>query len=122
MQNLRSIQCFRPRTISFSQNKLLTKKEEKSLSEKYLYRCFTLDWLPKFDKEVEELLHEKGYVTSRSNSDPQSLIDGEMQVEIVEGILEKIIINDDSFADKAQLLTTFGFDKLPKGGRVLKMR
>lgn len=121
VQNLRSIQCFRPRKIIFLKNTLLTLSEEISLSQKYLNKCFTLDWLPKFDQEVANLLSSKGYVTSRSQTSQHSLMSGTMQVQIIPGILEKIIINDDSFADKAQLFTTFGFDDLPKGGRILNI-
>lgn len=121
VQNLRSIQCFRPKSIAFSKNKLITADEEKSLTQKYLNRCFTLDWLPKFDREVTDLLVEKGYATSRARSSEQSLVDGKMLVEIIEGILEKIIINEDKFLDKAQLLTVFGFSELPKSGEILNM-
>ncbi len=121
VQNLRSIQCFRPHTITFSKNSLLTPAEEKSLSEKYLKKCLTLDWLPKFDKEVTDLLTDKGYVTSRSNSSQQSLIDGDLQVQVIESYIEKIIINDDNFFDKAQIKTAFGFDDLPKGGKILNI-
>jgi hemolysin activation/secretion protein len=118
---LRSIQCFRPRTITFVQNKLLTSAEEKSLSEQYLNKCLTLDWLTKFDEEVAKILADKGYVTSRSTSSQQSLIDGNMKVQIIEGHIEKIIINDDGFFDKMQIKTAFGFDDLPRGGKVLNI-
>ncbi len=121
IQNLRSIQCFRPRTITFSKNNLLTSAEEKLLSEKYLNKCYTLDWLPKFDEEVAEVLSDKGYATSRSSSSQQSLIDGHMKVQVIEGYIEKIIINDDGFFDKMQVKTAFGFDDLPKGGKVLNI-
>ncbi|NBV07197.1 MAG: ShlB/FhaC/HecB family hemolysin secretion/activation protein [Proteobacteria bacterium] len=122
IQNLRSIQCFRPQKITFLGSKLLTAEEEKSLSEKYLDRCFTLAWLKKFDQEVDQVLFDKGYVTSHAKSSQQSLISGDMTVEITAGILEKIIINEDSFSDKAKLLTTFGFDNFPKGGRILNIQ
>ncbi len=121
VQNLRSIQCFRPREINFSKNQILSKDEEKSLSEKYLNRCFTLDWLPKFDQEVIELMTEKGFTTSKSTTSQKSLMSGRMQVEITEGMLEKIIINQDSFTDQIQLRTIFGFDDLPKGGKILNI-
>lgn len=121
VQNLRPIQCFRPREITFSENKLLTAAEEKSLTEKYLNRCFNLAWLQKFDREVTQFLASKGYATSTAKSDPQSFVIGKMRVQIVEGVLEKIVINEDGFADRAQLLTIFGFDDLPKGGKVLNM-
>ncbi len=121
VQNLRSIQCFRPRIITFSKNNLLTSAEEKSLSEKYLNKCLTLDWLPKFDQEVADLLSSKGYITSRSSSSQQSLIDGDMKVQVIESYIEKIIINDDNFLDKAQIKTVFGFDDLPKGGKILNI-
>ncbi len=121
VQNLRSIQCFRPRQIIFSDNQLLTAEEQNSLAQKYLNKCLTLDWVTKFDKEVEALLSEKGYVTSRSQTSKKSLMRHKMQVQIIPGMLEKVIVNEDSFADKAQLFTTFGFDDLPKGGRILNI-
>ncbi len=121
VQNLRSIQCFRPREIIFSQNELMTAEEQKSLSEKYLNKCFTLSWLTKFDQEVEELLTQKGYVTSRAVSDPESFMKGKMRVKIITGMLEKIIINEDGFFEKEQLFAIFGFSDLPKGGKVLNI-
>jgi len=121
VQNFRSIQCFRPRTITFSKNQILTANEEKLLSEKYLNKCLNLSWLPHFDKEVRDLLVEKGYVSSRSNSSQQSLIRGDMKVEVIESRIEKIIINDDKFFDRAQIKTIFGFDDLPKGGKILNI-
>ena len=60
IQNLRAIQCFRVRDIEFSKNRLLTKAEQNSLSQPYIGKCMTLDWIEKFSKEVTNYLIEKG--------------------------------------------------------------
>lgn len=121
VQNLRSIQCFRPHKIIFSANKLLTEDEQKLLSEKYLHRCFTLDWLAKFNKEITSFLVSKGYVASYATTEEEDFIKGTLQVKIVEGVLEKIIVDQDHLLDRAKLSAVFGFDKLPENGKVINI-
>lgn len=109
IQDFRAIQCFRIHNITFSANRLLSKSEEKALTEKYLGKCMTMDWITKFSKEVTNHLVEKGYATSRAEVPPQNLLDGNLRVNIIESHLENIIINDGKFLDKMQKITAFGF-------------
>lgn len=110
IQNLRAIQCFRVRDIEFSKNRLLTKSEQNSLSQPYIGKCMTLDWIEKFSKEVTNYLIEKGYATSRAEVPHQNLLeDDRLHIDIIESYLENIQINQNNLFDKMQSLTAFGF-------------
>lgn len=75
--------------------------------------------------EINNLMHEvtnyymdKGYVTTRVTVPQQDLKSGKLQLIVMEGIVEDIILNENSWRDKAQVAMAFPLMK----GRVLNLR
>jgi hemolysin activation/secretion protein len=123
VHDLRAIQCFRIQTISFLENKILSKFQERSLSKNYLGRCLTLDQILEFNKEVSNYLIAKGFITSRAEVPAQNLSSGDLQVNIIESYLENITLNDDKFFDQTQKLSAFGLIGITKkDNRILNLQ
>lgn len=123
VHDLRAIQCFRIQSISFSENKILSKFQERSLSKNYLGRCLTLDQILEFNKEVSNYLIAKGFITSRAEVPAQNLSSGDLQINIIESYLENITLNDDKFFDQTQKLSAFGLIGVTKkDDRILNLQ
>ena len=110
VQDLRSIQCFRINQIDFSPNKVIPKLVEHSFTKEYLGKCLTINQMIKLRKNLSNYLVDKGYVTSRVAIPQQNLNNGILNIDVIESGLEKIIFNNETFFDKAQKFTAFGFE------------
>lgn len=108
VQDLRTIQCFRINKIEFSENKILSRWQENSLTKKYRGQCLTIAQISEIGKEITNYLVEEGFVTSRVEIPSQSLLDGVLKINVIESYLENIIFNEDKFFDKTQKFTAFG--------------
>lgn len=120
IQRLRSIRCFRINKIELSQNKLISKAQEKILTENYLGKCLSIEQINSLQKEMHAYLVEKGYTTSRVEVPMQHLATGVLKIKIIEAYIEKLLLNnDEKFSDKTQKFTAF---PMVKEGEILNLR
>lgn len=119
LQNLPAPRCFQVNKITFSPNKLISRRQEKKLIKNYEGKCLAIDQIAQLAKEITNYLVAKGYVTSKAEIPPQGLSKGVLYINIVEAALEEILLNKESFFDKTQKFTAFG---IVEEGEVLDLR
>jgi len=68
--------------------------------------------------EANAILVKKGYVTSRINVNTDNIQQGEITFEVITGRIDKVKLNDNSFADKLKIF----FNKPKTKGNVLNIR
>ncbi len=110
IKNLADIKCFQIRKISFTKNKIFSPAEEKSFIKNYVNQCLTLGQINELTQEISNDLAKKGYATSKAILTKEEA-SGELLIEIVEGYMEDLIFNDESFFDKTQKFSAFGIVK-----------
>lgn len=103
--------CFQAAQITFSKNTVFSKKEEGALTSSFISRCLTPDEINQLLQNITDRLVEKEYITSRAALLKRDLAKGELVIEIIEGQLEDLIFNNDTFFDKTQKFTAFGIPK-----------
>jgi len=110
IENLADVKCFWITKISFTKNNIFSQVEEKSFIRNYVNQCLTLNKINKLTQEISSDLAKRGYVTSKAILTKEEA-SGELLIEIVEGHMEDLIFNDESFFDKMQKFSAFGVVK-----------
>ena len=103
--------CFEVTKITFTKNKILSKKEEENLAKNLVGQCLTPQEVNQLLKKISDYLVEKEYATSKAVLSKKDATTGELVIEIVEGQLEDLVFNKDTSLDKAQKFTAFGVAK-----------
>lgn len=111
LQEYSSLRCYRISEIIFSKNDLISKDKENELILPYINACLSASQIIDFTNKITNYLVDEGFVTSRAEILQQNLNDGVLQVEIIQSYLEKIIFDEDDFADKMRKFVVFGFYK-----------
>ncbi|AUH00624.1 ShlB/FhaC/HecB family hemolysin secretion/activation protein [Prodigiosinella confusarubida] len=91
--NLPAGPCFILHDIAFHHSTLLTEKDKLRLKKNYINRCINVNEINKLIHDVSNWYIERGFITSRAFIGEQNLSSGILQIEILEGKLEKITIN-----------------------------
>lgn len=99
-------------------DKLLSEGDKFQLSKKYKYKEIGVKELNILLNEANAILVKKGYVTSRINVNTDNIQQGEITFEVITGRIDKIKLNDNSFADKLKKF----FNKPKTEGNVLNIR
>ncbi|AUC40852.1 Hemolysin transporter protein ShlB precursor [Dickeya solani] len=86
--------CFTLREIRFNHSTLLGPRDQTALTAGYLNRCNNLEQINQLVHDVSNWYIQRGYITSRAFLSEQDLSGGVLQLEILEGRLEKITINN----------------------------
>lgn len=86
--------CFDVKQIDVRGASLLTSEEIARLKEPYLDRCLYLSDINNLTEAVTNRYIDRGYVTSRAYVPAQDLTDRLLQLEVVEGHIEKINLNN----------------------------
>ena len=106
-----SKRCFPVTKITFTKNKILSKTEENFLTQNIVGECLAPKEIDQLVKKISDHLVDKEYVTSKAAILHKDDFTGELVIEIVEGKLEDLIFNNDTFFDKAQKFSAFGLIK-----------
>ncbi|WP_219951197.1 ShlB/FhaC/HecB family hemolysin secretion/activation protein [Dickeya zeae] len=85
--------CFTLHEIRFNHSTLLSPRDQATLTADYLNRCNNLEHINQLVHDVSNWYIQRGYITSRAFLSEQDLSGGVLQLEILEGRLEKITIN-----------------------------
>lgn len=93
-------------------NLVKMKREIKKLEEEYEGRLFSMDLLKEIVEKANNVYLNNGYITTRVKIKvPQNLEDGKLELEILNGYIENIKLNENRFRDKTAVLTAFPFMK-----------
>lgn len=101
--------CFYIKEIKMVGAKIISKSKEQELTKPYLNKCIGINEINGLMRQVTNFYISKGYVTSKAFIGEQDMSKGILELIIVEGKIENIIINDDGFFDKLSESTAFPF-------------
>jgi hemolysin activation/secretion protein len=91
--------------------------EQQIIIDKFVNRCLNVSDIENLLAEVTKYYLERGFITTRAYLPPQDLSQGQLEILVIEGIVEKIVIEDGG-AKSVSLLNVFpGVE-----GRVLNLR
>lgn len=104
----RTYTCFPIDEIHLLDADSLSKREQKKLVAPFLGKCFAPEILTNLATSVTAHYHSKGYITTQITIPKQNVESGEFELQIIEGKVEKILLNEDRVTDKMQKFTAFG--------------
>lgn len=87
-------QCFDIKEISFQGNLAISSNVLHQQVEQYKGQCLGLSSINRVLHDVTNFYIQKGYVTSRALLIPQDLSNGALMIQILEGKLENILMNN----------------------------
>lgn len=100
--------CFKIKEIKLSKVKSISKKDQQKLIKPFLGKCLKEQVLSKLVSKITSAYHKKGYVAARVSIPIQNIQSGILELDILEGRIGKIILDEDSLTDKMQKFTAFG--------------
>ncbi len=86
----------------------LSSFRQKKLIEPFIGKCFEAEILGEIVTKITNYYHTHGYVTTQVTVPKQNLETGILELEIIEGKIEKISLGQDRVIDKMQKFTAFG--------------
>ncbi|PWC22437.1 hemolysin activator protein [Brenneria roseae subsp. roseae] len=88
--------CFAIQAIRYRHSSLLNEKDKERLNKNYINRCINVNKINQLIHDVSNWYIERGYITSRAFIAGQDLSGGILTIDILEGRLEYIKINNES--------------------------
>ncbi|MEE3649188.1 MULTISPECIES: ShlB/FhaC/HecB family hemolysin secretion/activation protein [unclassified Brenneria] len=88
--------CFAIQAIRYNHSSLLSEKDKERLNNNYINRCINVNEINKLIHDVSNWYIERGYITSRAFIREQDLSSGVLQIDILEGRLQYIKIDNES--------------------------
>lgn len=100
--------CIPVKTITLKDAHLLTAIEQKTLLQTYLNHCLTKVDMNQLLQHINNAYIAKGYITTRAYLPEQNVSDGHLKLNIIEGKIEDIRLNDNKRAsDKTRITQAF---------------
>ena len=87
--------CFDVVRIRLEGATLLSEREQRSLTARYVGRCLTLADINDLVRDITNAYVEKGYITTRAAVPRQDLSGGELTILVIEGKVEGMEFSDD---------------------------
>lgn len=104
----KSVECFPIKEIRLTGVTLITKKKQDKIFNPFIGKCFKHKTMSDLISALTNYYHSQGYTTSYPNIPKQNIQDGILEIEMLEGKIEKIVIGEDGLVNKMQELTAFG--------------
>lgn len=86
----------------------LSKFQQKKLTKEFINQCLSSDLLRQLITKVTKHYHNSGLVTTQVLLPKQNLQSGTLELNIIEGKIEKLSYGKDGFFDEMQKFTAFG--------------
>lgn len=87
---------------------ILTIEEQKNLIKAYLNQCLTNNAVSNLANDIMNYYKEKGYLAAKVVLKNKKIKNGILELQIYEGVIEEIIINQNTLNDKRQAKMAFG--------------
>ena len=100
-------QCFEVKSIALIDANSLSKRQQKKLISPFIGKCASAKTLTEIITAIQTLYNDQGYVTARVVVPKQNIQSGNLELKMLEGKIDEVIIDDDKFSDKMQELTAF---------------
>lgn len=95
--------CFTINVIDISGVKAFSSEVFESLKQPIISQCVGQNRIGELLNEINQIYMAKGYITTRAYLPEQNLSKGVLKIEVVEGTVEKVILNSDSTQDQRRL-------------------
>lgn len=86
----------------------ISKYRQKNLVSDFIGKCLDQKILAEIIAKVKKYYHDSGYVTTQVTLPKQNLESGILELQIIEGKIEKISYGKDGISEKMQKFTAFG--------------
>ena len=107
----KSSHCFSIKTIEFSGANSLSKRQKKKITSPFLGKCFDGSILGNLVQKTNAIYSSMGFATTQVTVPKQNVVTGNLKLEVIEGKIEDIILNENKFTDKMQEFTAFGLKR-----------
>ncbi|MFM2200589.1 MAG: putative hemolysin activator protein, partial [Pseudomonadota bacterium] len=111
-------ECFVIKKIKLSNANSLSDRQQKKLVSPFINKCSDPKTINELITTIQNFYNSQGYVSARVVVPKQNIKDGNFELKIFEGRIEKLIFNDNKLTDKMQKFTAFGFID----GKTLKLQ
>ncbi|WP_064541042.1 ShlB/FhaC/HecB family hemolysin secretion/activation protein [Buttiauxella ferragutiae] len=88
--------CFNIHSININNATLLSDKKQTEFKKSYINQCIVMDKITQLTRDISDWYIQKGYITSRAFITEQDLSQGELNIAVMEGRLEKIRLEGSS--------------------------
>ncbi len=105
----KTAECFLIKSITLNGADSLSKKQQQKLISPFISKCVEAKTLLEVISAIQNFYNEKGYVTAKVNVPKQNIQSGNLELKILEGKIDEVIVGDNNFTDKMQEFTAFGF-------------
>lgn len=100
--------CVPIKTVHLSDAKALSKKEQEDLTKPFIGQCVNSEVLATIVSTIQNYYNDRGYVVAQALLPKQDFTTGDLEVKILEGKVNKIILGKNGTTDKMQTFTAFG--------------
>ena len=101
-------ECFPIKTITLIDANSVSKRQQKKLISPFIGKCVEAKTLTEIITAIQTFYNEEGYVTARVVVPKQNIQSGNLELKILEGKIDEVIVGDNHFTDKMQEFTAFG--------------
>ncbi|MBU6339625.1 MAG: hypothetical protein KGQ36_06640 [Rickettsiales bacterium] len=101
-------ECVVIKEIHLFDAKSLSLYRQKEITKAFIGKCMEAEVLSAIIKAVNDYYQNKGLITTQVKVPSQNLQSGILELQIIEGKIEKIIFAKDRFIDKMQQFSAFG--------------
>ncbi|NDC31460.1 MAG: ShlB/FhaC/HecB family hemolysin secretion/activation protein, partial [Bacteroidetes bacterium] len=86
----------------------VSKRQQKKLVKPFIGKCVEAKTLTEIITAIQTFYNDEGYVTARVVVPKQNIQSGNLELKILEGKIDEVIVGDNHFTDKMQEFTAFG--------------
>lgn len=102
------VECFAIKSVALIDANLISTKQQKKLSDPFIGKCASAKTLTEIITAIQTFYNDAGYVTARVFVPKQNIQSGNLELKILEGKIDEVIVGDNNFTDKMQEFTAFG--------------
>lgn len=102
-------ECFPIKSIALIDANSLAKRQQKKLTSSFIGKCVEAKTLTEIITAIQTYYNDQGYVTARVVVPKQNIQSGNLELKILEGKIDEVIVGDNNFADRMQEFTAFSF-------------
>ena len=101
-------ECFPIKSIALVDANSVSKRQQKKLTSPFIGKCVEAKTLTEIITAIQTYYNDEGYVTARVLVPKQNIQSGNLELKILEGKIDEVIVGDNHFTDKMQEFTAFG--------------
>lgn len=100
--------CFKINKIEIRGANLLSNKKKITLTKDFISQCFDSTTISKVSSVINNYYISKGYSTTQVSIPKQNIASETLLIDVIEGKISNLILNDDGLDDRMQKFMAFG--------------